>query len=94
MSKNKTKKRRHPFLVFYALFVAATVLLAAWFYLPIDSFIARHDAERKGYTVASQPEELDYKYYYNHLKSESEQEAYTLICSQLPDFPEIGRAHV
>ena len=30
MSKNKTKKRRHPFLVFYALFVAATVLLAAW----------------------------------------------------------------
>ena len=88
MSKNKTKKRRHPFLVFYALFVAATVLLAAWFYLPIDSFIARHDAERKGYTVASQPEELDYKYYYNHLKSESEQEAYTLICSQLPDFPE------
>ena len=88
MSKNKTKKRRHPFLVFYALFVAATVLLAAWFYLPIDSFIARHDAERKGYTVASQPEELDYKYYYNHLKSKSEQEAYTLICSQLPDFPE------
>ena len=88
MSKNKTKKRRHPFLVFYALFVTVTVLLAAWFYLPIDSFVARHDAERKGYTVVSQPDELDYKYYYNHLKSESEQEAYTLICSQLPDFPE------
>ena len=88
MSKNMTKKRRHPFLVFYALFVTVTVLLAAWFYLPIDSFVARHDAERKGYTVVSQPDELDYKYYYNHLKSESEQEAYTLICSQLPDFPE------
>lgn len=29
MSKNKTKKRRHPFLVFYALFVTVTVLLAA-----------------------------------------------------------------
>lgn len=88
MSKAKTKKRRHPFLVFYVLFVLVVALTAAWFYLPIDSFIARHDAERKGYTVVSQPEELDYKYYYNHLKSESEQEAYTLICSQLPDFPE------
>lgn len=88
MSKQKTKKRRHPFLVFYVLFVLVVALTAAWFYLPVDSFIARHDAARKGYTVVSQPEELDYKYYYNHLKSESEQEAYTLICSQLPDFPE------
>lgn len=88
MSKKKTKKRRHPFLVFYALFVTATVLLAAWFYLPIDSYIAKHDAERKGYTVVSQPAELDYKYYYNHLKNDASKEAYTLICSQLPDFPE------
>lgn len=88
MSKKKTKKRRHPFLVFYALFVTATVLLAAWFYLPIDSYIAKHDAERKGYTVVSQPQELDYKYYYNHLKNDASKEAYTLICSQLPDFPE------
>ncbi len=88
MSKKKTKKRRHPFLVFYALFVTAVVLLAAWFYLPIDSYIAKHDAERKGYTVVSQPEELDYKYYYNHLESDAAKEAYTLICSQLPDFPE------
>lgn len=88
MSKKKTKKRRHPFLVFYALFVTAVVLLAAWFYLPIDSYIAKHDAERKGYTVVSQPEELDYKYYYNHLKNDASKEAYTLICSQLPDFPE------
>lgn len=88
MSRAKTKKRRHPFLVFYLLFVLVVALTAAWFYLPIDSFVARHDAERKGYTVVSTPEELDYKYYYNHLKSEAEQEAYTLICSQLPDFPE------
>ena len=88
MSKKKTKKRRHPFLVFYALFVTATVLLAAWFYLPIDSYIAKHDAERQGYTVVSQPAELDYKYYYNHLKNDASKEAYTLICSQLPDFPE------
>ena len=87
MSKNKTKKRRHP-SSFYALFVTVTVLLAAWFYLPIDSYIAKHDAERKGYTVVSQPAELDYKYYYNHLKNDASKEAYTLICSQLPDFPE------
>ncbi|MBP5459168.1 MAG: hypothetical protein J6Y62_03290 [Clostridia bacterium] len=88
MSKQKTKKRRHPFLFFYTLFVIAVALTAAWFFLPIDSFIARHDAERKGYTVSSTPAaELDYKYYYNHL-NETEQEAYNFICSQLPDFPE------
>ncbi|MBR5739024.1 MAG: hypothetical protein IKY02_03450 [Lachnospiraceae bacterium] len=83
----RTKKRRHPFVVFYVLFVLAVALAAAWFYLPIDSFLARHDAERKGYTVVSEPDEPDYRYYYNHL-SPTEQEAYTLIVSQLPDFPE------
>lgn len=83
----KAKKRRHPFVVFYALFVIAVALAAAWFYLPIDTYVARHDAERKGYTVSSSPGELDYKYYYNHLNP-TEQEAYTLITSQLPDFPE------
>ncbi len=83
----KTGKRRHPFVIFYILFVLVVALAAAWFYLPIDTYIARHDAERKGYTVTSAPEELDYKYYYNHLNP-TEQEAYTLIVSQLPDFPE------
>ncbi|MBQ8469533.1 MAG: hypothetical protein IJ547_02945 [Clostridia bacterium] len=83
----KSKKRRSPFLVFYVLFVLAVVLTAAWFYLPIYSYIAKHDAERKGYTVVSQPAELDYKYYYNHL-NETEREAYNFIVSQLPDFPE------
>lgn len=87
MSRTKTKKRRHPFLVFYVLFVLLVALAAAWFYLPIDSYIARHDAKRKGYTVVASPEELDYKYYYNHL-NETEQEAYNLICTELPDFPE------
>lgn len=83
----KAKKRRHPFVIFYILFVLAVALAAAWFYLPIDTYLARHDAERKGYTVTSTPDELDYRYYYNHL-SPTEQEAYTLIVSQLPDFPE------
>ena len=83
----KTKKRRHPFVVFYVLFVLAVAAAAAWFYLPIDSYVARHDAERKGYTVVSQPDEIDYKYYYNQLNP-TEQEAYSLIVSQLPDFPE------
>ena len=87
MSRKGTKKRRHPFLFFYILFVLAVALTAAWFFLPIDSYIARRDAERKGYTIASQPEEVDYRYYYTHL-TDTEKEAYTLICSQLPDFPE------
>ena len=83
----KAKKRRHPFVIFYILFVLAVALAAAWFYLPIDTYLARHDAQRKGYTVTSTPDELDYRYYYNHLNP-TEQEAYTLIVSQLPDFPE------
>lgn len=83
----KTKKSRHPFVWFYILFVLVVALAAAWFYLPIDSYVARHDAERKGYTVVSEPEELDYKYYYNRLNP-TEQEAYNLIVSQVTDFPE------
>ena len=48
MSKQKTKKRRHPFLFFYTLFILVLALTAAWFFLPIDSFVARHDAARTG----------------------------------------------
>ncbi len=87
MSKQKTKKR-HSFLGFSFLLILVVALVGAWFFLPIDRYVAQQSAERKGYTVVSQPEEIDYKYYYNHLETEEEQEAYNLICSQLPDFPE------
>lgn len=84
----RTKRRRHPFVIFYILFVLVVALTAAWFFLPLDSFVAQREAERKGYTVTSEPEERDYKYYYNHLHNSTEQDAYNLICAQLPDFPE------
>lgn len=87
MSNQKTKKRRHSFLGFSFLFLIGAALAVAWFFLPIDRYVAQQSAERKGYTVVSQPKELDYKYYYNHLESDEEREAYNLICNQLPDFP-------
>lgn len=83
----KNRKRRHPFVFFYILFVLAVALTAAWFYLPIDSWVAQKDAERKGYTITSEPAELDYKYYYNRL-NEAEQQAYNLVLGQITDFPE------
>lgn len=87
MSQPKAKKRSRSFLAFYLIVLLVIALIATWFFLPIDSYVAQHSAARKGYTVSSEPEEIDYKYYYNHLKSSSSKEAYNLICSQLPDFP-------
>lgn len=69
-------------------FVAAVLILSilAYFFLPMDRYIARADARRHHYS-SREYDDTSQRYYYTKLSSNAKL-AYRIIVSALPDFPE------
>ena len=93
-TKPKTKqrasarRRRSGCGQFLSDFLVAALILGilAYFFLPMDRYIARADARRHHY-VSREYNDTSQRYYYKAL-SKNGQLAYRIIVSALPEFPE------
>lgn len=86
MSEEHSITKSRAFWVNLGIILLAIILVGISFFSPLSGSIARHSAASKGYKIPSSYSDEEYRYYYRNLSS-TEQEAYRIICAELPSFP-------
>lgn len=86
MAQKSGAVKDRSFWINLGVILLAIVLVALGLFSPLSGRIARHSAVSKGFKVPSSYADEEYRYYYRQL-SETEQEAYRIICAELPSFP-------
>lgn len=86
MVEQSRAARGRSFWINFGISLIIIVLVLVGIFSPLSGQIARHSAETKGYSVPNSYKDEEYRYYYQHLNS-TEQEAYRIICAELPSFP-------
>lgn len=87
MTEQSRAARGRSFWINFSISLVIIILVLVGIFSPLSGQIARHSAETRGFRVPATYADENYRYYYQHLSS-TEQEAYRIICAELPSFPQ------
>lgn len=86
MTEKSSVAKSRAFWVNLGIILLAVLLVVLGIFSPFSGSIARRQAAQKGFKVPASYSDEEYRYYYQNLNS-TEQEAYRIICTELPSFP-------